>query len=141
MSLPNLQTIIQKHSKLPSIHMLIKNNNISSKNINNNIHDKNNILSWTFIQSKDNLILKLIMKWKRKIHFPIYIQNNQTIYYNNKKYYPKIFLTKNEYYNTLKICFMKIYKLLKTSYWKNIIKRKNKINIYITHSGFIIFKY
>jgi len=95
------------------------------------------------IQDINYKLCKLdIMMLKLKIPYKTYIQKSAVIHYKNKTFYPKIFLTKYDYYKMLRNGLKKIYYLINSPKWKKVEKivKKKKITIFITHSGFIIFK-
>ncbi len=83
-----------------------------------------------------------IIVLKSKIPYPINIQKSHVINYKNKIFYPKIFLTKYDYYNMIRKTLKNIINIMQSSKWlpvKKILSQK-KMTIYITHSGFVIFK-
>lgn len=114
--------------------------NYKYKNINN--IDQTH--SFVKMSNLDYKLCKLeIILLKDKIPYKIYIQKSKVIRYENKTFYPKIFLTKFDYYKMIKKTLYNIIYLLNSSKLK-FIKKNNlqkKMIICITHSGFIIFKF
>lgn len=96
--------------------------------------------------NKHNLdyeICKLdICKFKCLIPYKIYIQKSSVVNYKNKTFYPKIFLTKHDYYKMIREALQNIYNLMKSKKWEKAKKHllHKKVTICIMHSGFIIFK-
>lgn len=83
-----------------------------------------------------------IIALKSKIPHTIKIQKSHVINYKNKVFYPKIFLTKYDYYNMIRKTLKNIINIMHSSKWIPVKKMllQKKMTIYITHSGFVIFK-
>lgn len=83
-----------------------------------------------------------IAYYKNFIPFKLYIQKSHVIKYKNKTYFPKIFISKIEYYNyiikNLRL-IKKYFKSQKGKYLINLLNTKNvTLRIILTHSNFTI---
>jgi hypothetical protein len=86
----------------------------------------------------------LMAKLKRLIPFTILVQNSKILHIKNQKFFPIIFLTRNDYYKMIISALQKIVYYFNTQsgkkFLKNLIRNKWKLRIIITQSGKIIFQ-
>lgn len=86
----------------------------------------------------------IIAKLQRLIPYTILVQKSKILHIKNKKFFPIIFLTRNDYYTMIITTMHKIVYYFKTTdgkkFIKNLIQHKCQLIIIITQSGKIIFQ-
>lgn len=86
----------------------------------------------------------IIAKLRRLIPYTILVQNSKILYIKNKKFFPIIFFTRNDYYTMIITTMYKIVYYFKTTagkkFIKNLIQHKCQLRIIISQSGKIIFQ-